>query len=86
MHQHQEVVKNFLVEYVVKTRREKQMKKSAMSLWLQVDPRSYLDVEKGRYGLSAAALLCFQCHLTDDEIVEMIHQFRGVIKLERWVS
>ena len=79
MHQYQEAAKDFLVGYVVETRKVKSMKKSAMSLWLRIDPRSYLEIEKGRYGLSAASLLCFQCNLADAEILDMVHSFKSRI-------
>lgn len=79
MHQYQEVVKDFLVEYVVKVRMDKSLTKSAMSVWLRIDPRSYLELEKGTYGLSAAALLFFQSHLNDTELLDMVHQFQTAI-------
>lgn len=79
VHQYQEVAKYFLVGCVVETRKAKSLKKSTMSIWLQIDPRSYLDIEKGRYGLSAASLLCFQCNLADVEILDMVHSFKSKI-------
>lgn len=76
MHQYQETAKDFLVGYVVETRKAKSLKKSTMSVWLRIDPRSYFEIEKGRYGLSAASLLCFQCNLADAEILDMVHRFQ----------
>lgn len=49
MHQHQEAAKDFLVWYVVEMRKAKSLKKSTMSGWLQIDPRSYFEIEKGLY-------------------------------------
>ena len=79
MHQYQETAKDFLVGYVVETRKAKSLKKSTMSVWLRIDPRSYLEIKKGRYGLSAASLLCFQCNLADTEILDMVHRFQSRI-------
>lgn len=79
MHQYQEAAKDFLVGYVVEMRKAKSLKKSTMSGWLQIDPRSYFEIEKGRYGLSAASLLCFQCNLADAEILDMVHSFKSKI-------
>ena len=83
MHQYQEAAKDFLVGYVVETRKAKSMKESTMSLWLRIDPRSYFEIEKGRYGLSAASLLCFQCNLADGEILDMVHSFKSRIGTAR---
>lgn len=80
MHQYQEIAKNFLGPYVVGIRESKHLKKSAMSTWLQIDPRSYSEIEKGRYCLSAASLLCFQSKLDDAELLDMLHQFRAIVE------
>ena len=80
MHQYQGAAKDFLVGYVVETRKAKSLKKSTMSVRLQIDPRSYFEIEKGRYGLSAASLLCFQCNLADTEILDMVHSFKSKIE------
>ena len=79
MHQYQEAAKDFLVGYVIETRKTKSLTKNTMSIWLRIDPRSYSEIEKGTYGLSAASLLCFQCNLADTEILNMVHSFRSRI-------
>ena len=77
MHQYQKVVKDFLIEYVIEMRESKSLTKTAMSVWLCIDPRSYFELERGRFSMSAASLLCFQCCLDDKEVLDMVHRFRG---------
>lgn len=64
VHQYQEVVKDFLIEYVIEMRESKSLTKTAMSVWLCIDPRSYFELERGRFSMSAASLLCFQAAWT----------------------
>ena len=45
VHQYQEVVKDFLIEYVIEMRESKSLTKTAMSVWLCIDPRSYFELE-----------------------------------------
>lgn len=42
---------------------------------LRVSPRSYIDLEHGKYSLSSVTLLFFLSHLTDGEIVELVRRF-----------
>ncbi len=42
---------------------------------LRVSPRSYIDLEYGKYSLSSVTLLFFLSHLTDREIVELVRRF-----------
>ena len=34
------------------------------------------EIEKGKYGLSTAALLCFLCGRKDPEVLDLVRQFR----------
>ena len=77
MHKYRDMVKEFLVGYIIETRKGKGLKKNAMSIWLRIDPRSYADIEAKKCGISAASLLLFECCLEDLELLDMIHEFRG---------
>ena len=81
MHKYQKTAKEFLVGHVVEMRREKVLKKSVMSVWLQIGLRSYFEIEKGKYGLSTAALLCFLCGRKDPEGLDLVRQFRKKVML-----
>ena len=77
MHKYQKTAKEFLVGHVVEMRREKARKKGVMSVWLQIGPRSYSEIEEGKYGgLSTAALLCFLCGRKDPEVLDLVRPFR----------
>lgn len=81
MHKYQKTAKEFLVGHVVEMRREKVLKKSVMSVWLQIGLRSYSEIEEGKYGLSTAALLCFLCGRKDPEGLDLVRQFRKKVML-----
>lgn len=42
---------------------------------LHVSPRSYIDLEHGKYGVSTVTLMFFLNLLPDDEAVAVIHSF-----------
>lgn len=42
---------------------------------LHISTRSYIDLEHGKYGVSAVALLFFLSQLPEREMVEQVHAF-----------
>ena len=53
MHAYTKLVKKFLNGYMAETREQRGMSKEEMSERLRIEPRSYADLEKERYCLSA---------------------------------
>lgn len=76
MHTYNDVVKSFLLGYLRRTRSARHLTKAAMSAWLRIDPRSYPDLEKGRYCLSTPCLLFLLAGLEDQEVLDLLRQFR----------
>lgn len=76
MHTYTDIVKPFLCGHLIRTRKARQLTKTAMSKWLRIDPRSYPNLENGRYCLSAPSLLFFLSDLDNEEVAELLHQFR----------
>ena len=56
MHAYTKLVKKFLNGYMAETREQRGMSKEEMSERLRIEPRSYADLEKERYCLSAPSL------------------------------
>ena len=77
MHMYNDFVKNFLSSYVKNMRKAKGLTKSEMSAYLRIDPRSYSDLESGRYCFSASSLLFLLSTIEDEEIIQMIKRFRA---------
>lgn len=59
MHAYTKLVKKFLNGYMAETREQRGMSKEEMSERLRIEPRSYADLEKERYCLSAPSLMFF---------------------------
>ena len=57
MHAYTKLVKKFLNGYMAETREQRGMSKEEMSERLRIEPRSYADLEKERYCLSAPSLM-----------------------------
>ena len=81
MHKYQRHVKEFLIKYVVEFRQEHGLTKTAMSVLLRMDPRSYSPIEAGDYGLSAAALMFLLIALKDSQTLELVHAFQSYVLL-----
>ena len=52
---------------------EKKMTQEDMAAFLHITPRSYGELERGKSSFSAATLIIFLTRLSDDEIIEIIH-------------
>lgn len=76
MHMYNEFVKNFLSSYVKNMRKTKGLSKTEMSAHLRIDPRSYADLESGKYCFSSASLLFLLSTIEDEEIIQMIRHFQ----------
>lgn len=76
MHMYNDFVKNFLSSYVKNMRKAKGLSKTEMSAHLRIDPRSYADLESGKYCFSAASLLFLLSTIEDEEIIQMIRSFQ----------
>lgn len=82
MHIYNNLVKEFLCGYIIFTRKSLGLTKEQMSEYLRVAPRSYMDLEKGKFCLSAPSLMFFMLHLQDEEAVIMLHRFRETVDRE----
>ena len=59
MHAYSKLDKKFLNGYMAETREQRGMSKEEMSERLRIEPRSYADLEKERFFLSALSVMFF---------------------------
>ena len=76
MHAYTKLVKKFLNGYMAETREQRGMSKEEMSERLRIEPRSYADLEKERYCLSAPSLM----FLESPGVEELIQKFRQTVE------
>ena len=74
MHAYTKLVKKFLNGYMAETREQRGMSKEEMS------ERSYADLEKERYCLSAPSLMFFLLFLESPGVEELIQKFRQTVE------
>ena len=70
------IVKEFLAEYTVRLRKERELTQEKMSEQLRITSRAYGDLERGKYCFSTTTLLFLLLMLRDDERKNFLEEFR----------
>ena len=66
------LLKNYLSEQMRTRRQLLLLTQEAMVESLQITPRAYGDLERGKYCVSASVLLLFLCQMEDAEILSLV--------------
>lgn len=77
---HKKVIKAYLSKYVGDIRVKRGWTKKKMADQLRISFRSYSDLEKGIYCLSASSLLFLLLMLDKDEVSEFLDGFRDLMQ------
>ena len=77
MHQYQSLLKDFLMVRVHSYRLTLQCSQERMAEKLRISPRSYIDLERGKYGFSAATFAFFLLILPEDDVLNILMTFAG---------
>ena len=80
MGMYKEQIRDFLARCMRKERRRRNLSQDKMSERLHVTPRAYSDLERGTECMSASSLLFFLSELSDEEAVQVIREFRVLIR------
>ena len=73
------MAKKYLQKHAKMKRQELGITQEKMSEYLHIACRSYSDLENGRYCFSAISLLFFLLILTEDELKDMLGEFREMV-------
>lgn len=58
------------------------LSQECMSEYLRISPRSYADIEHGRYGMSAHTLVMFMLLMSDSEILQLMQELGELASAE----
>lgn len=81
MHFYKDVVKRYLAKYVCKIRVKQGLTKEKMAEYLRISPRSYFDLERGRFCFSGPSLIFFLAMLSDEDVICLLNDFREMMSL-----
>ena len=76
MRPYQALLKKFLSQRAYDYRMEQQYSQERMAEVLHIAPRSYLDLEHGKYGFSALTFIFFLLALPENEVIKLLQDFR----------
>ena len=76
MKQYRVLARNFLAEYTNALRKRRNLTQDEMAERLRITSRAYGDLERGKYGFSAVALLFLLLMLSDEETKDFLKEFR----------
>lgn len=82
MHQYALLLRAFLAEQIKGRRKALQVTQEAMAEKLRISPRSYISLERGKSGCSAATLMFFLLILPEDELPRLCAEFRRLVDEE----
>ena len=82
MHQYQSLLKDFLMVRVHSYRLTLQCSQERMAEKLRISPRSYIDLERGKYGFSALTLMFFLSVMEEKEVQKLLREFRRIVDEE----
>ena len=82
MHQYQSLLKEFLMVRVHSYRLTLQCSQERMAEKLRISPRSYIDLERGKYGFSAATFAFFLLILPEEDVLDLLKRLRKLIEEE----
>lgn len=77
---YKQLIRDFFSVAVKVVRRKRQMTQEEMAERLRISCRAYGDLERGKFSLSALALIFFLLMLEDNEVIELLKVFRGKVK------
>jgi len=80
MHPYQTLLKNFLTGRIYGYRIKHHYSQEYVAEILLISPRSYIDLEHGKYGFSAPTLIAFLLLLPDNEVLDLLQDFRSLVK------
>ena len=82
MHQYTLLLRAFLSEQIKHRRKALHITQEAMAEKLRISPRSYISLEQGNYGCSAATLMFFLLILSEKEVLRLCEAFRRLVDEE----
>lgn len=82
MHQYQSLLKEFLTVRVHSYRLTLQCSQERMAEKLRISPRSYIDLERGKYGFSATTFAFFLLILSEEDVLNLLRSLRKLIEEE----
>ena len=82
MHQYKLLLKVFLTERVKAYRKAVRMTQETMAEYLRISPRSYISLERGDNGFSAATLMFFLLVLKEVDVLQLRTDFRDLVEKE----
>lgn len=75
------LLKNFLAVFVHSWRKERGLTQEQMAEFLRITPRSYGDLERGRFCFSTNALIFLLLLLNEKELMDFIDKLRECINI-----
>ena len=82
MHQDTLLLRAFLTERIKARRKALHFTQEVMAEKLRISPRSYISLEQGKSGCSAATLMFFLLILSDEELLRLCADFRQKVDEE----
>ena len=82
MHQYTLLLRAFLTEQIKNRRKALHLTQETMAEKLRISPRSYISLERGKSGCSAATLMFFLLILSNEEILNLCSAFRRQVDEE----
>ena len=82
MHQHSLLLRVFLTEQIKSRRKALHLTQESMAEKLRISPRSYISLEQGKSGCSAATLMFFLLILSNEDLLQLFAAFRRRLKEE----
>lgn len=77
MQSQKEKIRNIMLEYTYTIRKRRCMTQEAMADKLDITPRAYSDIERGKYCISTTAMVLFILQLDDNELEYLLSKLRG---------
>lgn len=74
------LLQKLLAKWIKDYRTSHHLTQECMAEKMRISPRSYSDLERGIYCLSAMALMYFMVLLSDSEVLRLIREFRRLIE------
>ena len=82
MHQHRNLLLEFLLERIEDCRKSRKVTQETMAEWLRISARSYGYIKAGTYGCSATTLMFFFLILTEEEVIQLRLDFLTLVEGE----
>ena len=80
MHAYNKLFKPFFRNLAETCRKKLKFTQDRMAEVLYISPRSYRDFKAGKYSLSASTLLMLLLLLSDEEVLQFLHQMRQLVE------